>query len=75
MDVGQLKEKVDAAAAAVRAKTDLVPEVAIILGTGLGELAGDVADAVAVPYAEIPGFPEGDLEGHAGRLVLGKLAG
>jgi purine-nucleoside phosphorylase len=73
--MSELRKRIDAAAAAVRAKADLVPEVAIILGTGLGELARDVADAVAVPYAEIPGFPEGDLEGHAGRFVLGKLEG
>ncbi len=73
--MSELKERIDAAAAAVREKTDLVPEVAIILGTGLSELAGDVADAVSVPYAEIPGFPEGTLEGHAGRFLLGKLEG
>ena len=73
--MSELKKRIDAAAAAVRAKTDLVPEIAIILGTGLGELAGNVVDAVAVPYAEVPGFPEGDLEGHAGLFVLGKLEG
>lgn len=73
--MSQLKDKIDAAAAAVRDKTDLVPEVAVILGTGLGGLANDVADAVSVPYAEIPGFPEGTLEAHAGRFVLGKLEG
>lgn len=73
--MGQLKERIDAAAAAVREKTDLVPEVAIILGTGLGGLAGDVADAVSVPYADIPGLPEGTLAAHTGRFVLGKLEG
>ncbi len=73
--MSQLKERIEVAAAAVRGKTDLVPEVAVILGTGLGGLAGDVADAVSVPYAEIPGFPESTLEGHAGRFVLGKLEG
>ena len=73
--MSQLKEKIDAAAAAVRERTDLKPEVAVILGTGLGGLAGDVAGAVSVPYAEIPGFPESTLEAHAGRFVLGKLEG
>ncbi|MGH7700518.1 MAG: purine-nucleoside phosphorylase [Gemmatimonadales bacterium] len=60
---------------AVRARTDFVPDVAIILGTGLGGLA-DRVDAVArVPYRDIPGFPVPTVETHAGQLLLGTVAG
>lgn len=51
------------------------PAVALILGSGLGALAEAVEDAVAVPYAEIPGFARTTVEGHAGRLVAGRLEG
>jgi purine-nucleoside phosphorylase len=70
-----LKETITAAADAVRAKTDLKPELAIILGTGLGATADDVVDPVVVSYDDIPGFPSGTLAGHAGRFVLGTYAG
>jgi purine-nucleoside phosphorylase len=50
-------------------------EVAAVLGTGLSGLADAVEDAVAVPYAAIPGFPRSGVSGHAGRLVAGRLAG
>ena len=61
--------------AAVRARTDLVPEVGIVLGSGLGDLAGDLADAVAIPFDELPGWPAATAPGHVGRLLLGTLAG
>ncbi|MFN2603064.1 MAG: purine-nucleoside phosphorylase [Gemmatimonadaceae bacterium] len=51
------------------------PEIAIILGSGLGGLADAVEDAVRVPYADIPGFPEATVAGHAGALVSGNLSG
>jgi purine nucleotide phosphorylase len=51
----------------------LVPRVGVVLGSGLGPLADDVADPVAVPYGELPGFPEAGVAGHAGRLVLGRV--
>lgn len=47
----------------------------IVLGSGLGGLADELADAVAVPYAEIPGFPSSTVAGHAGRFLLGRLEG
>jgi len=70
-----LRQRVEEAARAVREKTGLVPEVGIILGTGLGELALAVAEAVSIPYADIPGFPASQLAGHAGRFVAGELMG
>jgi xanthosine phosphorylase len=51
------------------------PRVALVLGSGLGAVADEVRDAVAIPYAELPGFPVGSVAGHAGRLVAGTLAG
>ncbi len=67
--------QVNAAAAAVRAQTTLRPEIAIILGTGLGGLASEIEVETAVPYGEIPGFPLSTVESHAGQLLLGRLGG
>jgi purine-nucleoside phosphorylase len=61
--------------AAVRARTSLVPEAGIVLGSGLGELADDLTDPIAIPFAELPGWPAATAPGHAGRLLLGGLGG
>ena len=66
---------IDAAVRAIRARTSVVPDVAIILGTGLGGLAEEVAVAARIPYTEIPGFPVATVESHAGELLVGTLAG
>src|SRR5437773_4031293 len=66
---------IDAALRAVRARTKLVPDVAIILGTGLGGLAEEVGVEVRIPYGEIPGFPLSTVESHAGQLLVGSLSG
>lgn len=60
---------------AVRARTDLVPRVGIVLGSGLGSLGDAVTDPVAIPFSELPGWPAASAPGHAGRLLLGKLDG
>ncbi len=70
-----LFDRVQTAAGAVRGRSALVPEVGIILGTGLGGLAREIAVEAEVPYADIPGFPLSTVETHAGRLLLGRLAG
>lgn len=57
----------------MRARTALVPEVGIVLGSGLGGLAKEVVDPVAIPFAELPGWPAASAPGHAGRLLLGSL--
>jgi purine-nucleoside phosphorylase len=64
-----------ALATAVRARTSLVPEIGIVLGSGLGGLADDLVDAVSIPFADLPGWPAATAPGHAGRLLLGELAG
>src|SRR6188472_1043640 len=61
--------------AAVRARSDLVPRVGMVLGSGLGSLADDVEDPVAIPFEELPGWPAATAPGHAGRLLLGRLGG
>ena len=68
-------EAVESAAAAVRAHCRTVPEVALVLGTGLGDLATKIDIEAAVPYADIPGFPMATVETHAGRLLIGRLGG
>lgn len=62
------------AVACVRSKTSLQPDIAIILGSGLGILADEIQEAAPIPYAEIPHFPVSTVIGHAGMLVLGQLA-
>jgi purine-nucleoside phosphorylase len=64
-----------AAIAAIRAKTELQPQVAIVLGSGLGRLADEVTGATRIPYAEIPGWERSTAPGHSGELVVGTLAG
>ena len=67
--------QVAAAVRAVQARTAVVPEVAIILGTGLGALADQLKAETTLPYADVPGFPRPTVETHAGRLLLGTLGG
>lgn len=70
-----LYDRIQVAAAAVRQRTDLRPDVALILGSGLGALADDITAAATVAYADIPHFPKSTVEGHRGELVLGSLSG
>lgn len=67
--------RLDALEAAVRARSDLVPELGIVLGSGLGALADELTDGVAIPFADLPGWPAATAPGHAGRLLLGRLEG
>jgi purine-nucleoside phosphorylase len=67
-------EKVSEAVDFIKERSDRKPKVGIVLGTGLGGLALDIEDPVVIPYDEIPHFPAATVEGHAGELILGKLA-
>jgi len=58
---------------AVRARTELAPEIAVILGTGLGGLAREIQVEATIPYADIPGFLVPTVESHAGSLLVGTL--
>ena len=71
----ELKDQINDAVDYIRSQTDIVPELAVILGTGLGALAHQVERALGIPYEEIPHFPISTLEAHAGNLVLGIIEG
>jgi purine-nucleoside phosphorylase len=71
----ELPVRLAALEAAVRARSDLVPQIGIVLGSGLGGLADDLEDAVAIPFDELPGWPPATAPGHVGRLLLGSLSG
>jgi len=66
--------RAEAAAQYIRSRSALRPEVALVLGSGLGDFAENLADALRIPYADIPHFPHSTAIGHAGRLVMGRVA-
>ena len=66
-------EKLQKCLACVRAKTDFVPDVALILGSGLGALADEVETVATVDYHDIEGFPVSTVAGHKGRFVFGRF--
>ncbi|MBU5444035.1 purine-nucleoside phosphorylase [Paenibacillus sp. MSJ-34] len=66
---------IEEAAAYIRAKTPLKPEVGLILGSGLGVLADLIEQGVTISYGEIPHFPQSTVEGHAGELLIGQIQG
>ena len=68
-------EKVQVTAEFIRGKMKTQPKVGIVLGTGLGNLATQITDRTEIPYQEIPNFPISTVEGHSGKLILGKLGG
>jgi purine-nucleoside phosphorylase len=70
-----LYERAEHAARTVRARAGADPHVALVLGSGLGAFADELEDAVAIPFAEVPGFARSTVEGHAGRLVVGAVGG
>ncbi|CAH1661819.1 Purine nucleoside phosphorylase 1 [Hyphomicrobiales bacterium] len=65
----------DEAASALAERGIDAIDCALVLGTGLGSIAEDVQDAVRIPYAELPGFPHGEVSGHARQLCYGTLHG
>ena len=67
--------EIQAAAAYIRQQTRHQPTIAMILGSGLGPIADEIEEADIIPYEEIPHFPQSGVEGHAGQLVIGRLAG
>ncbi|HEV8125635.1 MAG TPA: purine-nucleoside phosphorylase [Gemmatimonadales bacterium] len=69
-------QRLDRSRAVIRQRLgDRRPVAAVVLGSGLGVLSSKVANAVHIPYQEIPGFPVPSVEGHSGELVAGTLAG
>jgi len=72
---GDLAQRMDEAKAAIVSRGIIPPRIGLILGSGLGDLADQIEEAVRIPYSEIPHFPVSTVAGHAGRLVIGRLAG
>jgi purine-nucleoside phosphorylase len=70
---GLLFDRIQEAAAVVRGRSRLEPDAGIILGTGLGGLADEIAVDASIPYESLPGFPLSTVESHAGRLLLGRM--
>ncbi len=68
-----LYERAEHATRVIRARINVEPRIAIVLGSGLGGFADDFEEAVGVPYDEIPGFVRSTAQGHVGRLVAGKI--
>ena len=66
-------ERIQETASWLKERMTTSPETAIILGTGLGQLASEITDSYAFPYQDIPNFPVSTVEGHAGKLIFGKL--
>jgi purine-nucleoside phosphorylase len=65
----------DFAAQLILSRTQLRPKIGLVLGSGLGAFADSLTNAAAVPYAEIPSFPQSTAIGHAGRMVIGNVIG
>lgn len=68
-------ERIRETAEWLRERRPNAPQTAIVLGTGLGQLAERIEKLVCIPYADIPNFPVSTVEGHAGRLIFGRLGG
>lgn len=68
-------EKIEEASRFLKTKINDIPEIAIILGTGLGDLINYIKNIEAIDYKEIPYFPVSTVEGHSGRLIFGELGG
>ncbi|MEF2733674.1 MAG: purine-nucleoside phosphorylase, partial [Blautia sp.] len=62
-------EKLQSCLASVREKTDFIPRVALILGSGLGDYAEEIEIREIIPYEEIQGFPVSTVPGHKGRFI------
>lgn len=69
--MGEIYEKLERCLADIRKKTDFVPEVALVLGSGLGDYANDIKIECEVDYHDIQGFPISTVPGHAGKFIFG----
>ena len=75
MSGGTAFDRVEAAAAVIRARCGEPPRIAIVLGSGLGDFADTLPDPVVIPYEMLPNWPRSTVVGHAGKLVVGTIAG
>lgn len=75
MSQPSIYQKIREAVDSVKSKTSITPEIGIILGSGLGSVTEQITDAIYIPYTDIPHFHGTSIEGHAGRMVIGKFHG
>jgi len=68
------RKKVKEAVDFIVSRTDYLPKIGLVLGSGLGSLADKIQNPIIIKYDEIPGFPKSTVEGHAGQLVIGELS-
>jgi purine nucleoside phosphorylase I, inosine and guanosine-specific len=68
-------DQVEQAADAIRSRVPEVPDIAIVLGSGLGDFANSLGDALSIPYEELPHWPVSRVIGHSGKFVVGKTSG
>ena len=73
--MNNLFDKIQESAKYIKSKTDINPQIGLILGSGLGVLGDEVENPTTIKYNEIPNFPVSTVEGHAGQLVIGTLEG
>ena len=73
--MSELKQKIQETADFLKSRTKVVPQIGIILGTGLGGLVKEIEIIDTIPYQTIPNFPVSTVESHAGKLIFGKLSG
>ncbi|MBQ4094892.1 MAG: purine-nucleoside phosphorylase [Oscillospiraceae bacterium] len=73
--MNEIYERLEKAFKCIREKTDFVPQVALVLGSGLGGFADEIDIECSIDYSEIDGFPISTVAGHKGRFVLGRLGG
>ena len=71
----ELQERIRAAADHILSRISLRPTVGMVLGSGLGDFADTLEDAVSIPFSQIPYFPTPTVPGHAGALVFGRKQG
>ena len=75
MSASSYYDQVQSAAARVRSTSARIPDVAVVLGSGLGDFASSLERATSIPYEEIPHWPASNVVGHEGRLVMGEVSG
>jgi len=75
MTTPDLTAMVEAASAAISARATVQPRIGLVLGSGLGEIAEQLSEQVRIPYGDIPHWPTSTVQGHGGRLVLGRMEG
>lgn len=73
--MSEIKQQIATATEFIQSRSTIRPQLAMVLGSGLGDLVDEIEVDVEFPYDEIPNFPVSTVEGHAGKLVLGKLKG